>query len=330
MVLGEFGASVLFSANNFQRRTVKRNLLPITAGYVTAYEPTSSDIVFTHSVFAQCFLPLRKLRNNAKSFEVRHGNASIAIDAGRLINPETGELELQDVPYGSAARLALAHIHNHVIRSGSLDEAQTVPMGDSLRSFFRRYRLKVSGQNGKQIIRQVQNIASAHITIGLWQNNQALQLNVPTVAEKIKFWVEKDERQRTFWQPEMILNRRYAETVRERAVPLDMRAMIGLYEKPRAMDLFVWLSYRLPLVKDKRGVFIPYAGPNGLQGVFGNTIAQGNKFRQEFIASLKVVHEWYPEARISFDDKGIRLFPSPSPIPSFGSRAKGGSMFFLD
>ncbi len=309
---------------------MKRKTLPLTADYVRAYKPTNSDIVFTHSVFAQCFLPLRKLRNGAKTYEVKHGNASIAIDAGRVINPNTGKLELQDVPYGAAARLAMAHIHNHAIRAGSLDEAQTVPMGDSLREFFRRYRLKVSGQNGKQIVRQVQNIASAHITIGLWKDNQALQLNVSTIAEHIKFWLEKDERQRSFWQPEMILNRRYAETVRERAVPLDMRAMIGLYEKPRAMDIFVWLSYRLPLVKDKRGTFIPYHGPNGLQGVFGNTISQENKFRQELKAALLDVHKWYPDAHIAIEDKGIRLFPSPSPVPSFGARGKGGSMFFLD
>jgi len=79
-----------------------------------------------------------------------------------LLNPATGDLEIQDVPYGSASRLVLAHIHNHIVRAGSLDAAMYIPMGDSLRRFFETYRLKVCGSNGKQIVQQVHNIAAAH------------------------------------------------------------------------------------------------------------------------------------------------------------------------
>lgn len=306
------------------------NLMDITAENVTSFAPASKDITFTHSVFAQCFLPLRKLRNDAKSYEIKHGNASLAIDAGRLLDPKTGDLVRQDVPHGSAARVVLAHIHNHVIRSKSADEAQEIPMGDSLREFFKAYRLNISGQNGKQITRQINNIAAAHITIGMWKNDHAKQVNVPTLAEEINFWLEKDEHQRTLWQPSMVLNRRYVETIRERAVPLDMRALIGLYEKPRAMDVFTWLSYRLPLVKQKSGVFIPFFGDNGLHGVFGTSIKNKRMFKSEFIKTLEEIALWYPDARLTIEDQGIRLYHSPSPIPPEHSLSAGRSLFFVD
>jgi hypothetical protein len=303
-------------------------LLDLTASNVATFAATRDDIAFTHSVFAQCFLPLRKLRNDAKRYEVRHGNASLLIKAGDLINPETKEYEEQDIPCGAAARIAFAHIHNHIIRAGSMDEAQEVPMGESLRNFFKTYRLKISGQNGKQIIKQIHNIAAAHISIGVWNDTQIKQVNIPTLAEEINFWLEKDERQRTLWQPSMILNRRYVETIRERRVPLDMRALIGLYEKPRAMDIFTWLSYRLPLVKSNSGVFIPFFGDSGLHGVFGNTVKDPHKFKQLFTQALHDAHKYYPDARLSIEEQGIRIYNSPSPIAAGHSINKEKSLFF--
>ena len=303
--------------------------LDITAANVSAFVPTRHDIAFTHSVFAQCFLPLRKLGKGAKSYETRHGKASIAIDAGRFLNPKTGALELQDVPYGSAARIGLAHINNHVIRARSLDEAQEVPMGESLRDFFRNHRLTYGGKNGNQIRKQIANISAARMTIGIWQDNQAKQINVPTLAEEIDFWLENDK-QPSLWQPTMILNRRYVETIRERRVPLDMRALIGLYEKTRAMDIFTWLSYRLPSVEKKTGVFIPYFGEDGLHDIFGQSVSSPRKFRQVFHQSLREACAYYPDARVSPERDGIRVFNSLSPVPPEHSISQGKSIFFVD
>ena len=305
-----------------------RNLVDITPSNLITFAPTKQDIAFSHPVFVQCFLPLRKPKGDATTYEVEHGRVSLAIDAGRVIDPNTGQLVRQEIPYGSAARLILAHINNHVVRSSSLDEAQEVPMGDSLRQFFRDYRLKVSGQNGKQIIKQVQNLASARITIGMWQDNQARQVNVPTLADKIDFWLEKNDHQRSLWQPTMTLNREYVQSIKERPVPLDMRCMVGLYEKPRLMDIFSWLSYRLPSIKEKRGVFIPLYGENGLHSIFGKGIKEKRRFKQAFIEALKEIHNWYPEAHIQLEENGIRLFYSPPPIPPSHTIDHGKSFFF--
>jgi hypothetical protein len=59
---------------------------------VTFIEPGNDDVTYTHAVFAQCFLPIRKLPNGGKFYEVRHGRAALLIDAGRLLNPADGRL----------------------------------------------------------------------------------------------------------------------------------------------------------------------------------------------------------------------------------------------
>jgi hypothetical protein len=94
-------------------RPSKERLLEV----VTYVEPGSDDVTFTHAVFAQCFLPIRKLPKSQKLYEVRHGRAALAVLAGALLEPASKRFVAMDIPSGSAARVALAHINNHIIRS---------------------------------------------------------------------------------------------------------------------------------------------------------------------------------------------------------------------
>ena len=287
---------------------------------VTCVEPGSDDVTFTHAVMAQCFLPLRKLPAGEKFYEVRHGRAALVIDAGRLLNPATTRFEQMDVPSGSAARIALAHINNHVIRAKSLTDAMQVPMGESLRDFMDYQGVRICGSNGKELTRQIHNLAAARITLGVWNGERARQINTQ-IADAIDFWLEKDRRQRTLWQPVMRVSEQYAAAVREHCVPHDMRALIGLYENTRAMDIYVWLAYRLPRVRERTDVLVRF---DDLKPVFGAGIGEPRKFRQLFKQSLRRALAWYPIGRVGIEKEGIRLFQSPSPVPIDCARSPYG------
>lgn len=278
---------------------------------VTCVLPGSDDVTYTHAVFAQCFLPLRKLPKVQKFYEVQHGRASLAIVAGGLLNPRTKHIVQMDVPSGSAARIALAHINNHLIRSKSLDEALMVPMGESLRDYMEYQGINVCGPNGKEIALQIHNLAAAHVMLGVWSGDHARQINTQ-ITDAIDFWLEKDRRQRTLWQPVMQVSERYAAAVREHCVPHDMRALIGLYKDTRAMDIYVWLAYRLPRVPARHDLFIRY---DDLKPIFGTGVHELRKFRQLFKLSLRQAVMWYRDARVGVEPEGIRLFRSPSPVP---------------
>lgn len=288
-------------------RPTKDRLLEV----VTCVEPGSEDVTYTHAVFAQCFLPLRKLPKVQKVYEVRHGRATLAVVAGVLLDPRTRGVVHMDVPSGSAARIALAHINNHLIRSKGLEDALTVPMGESLRDFMDYHGLTIAGTTGKEIVRQIHNLAAARITLGIWSEEHARQINTQ-IAEAIDFWLEKDRRQRTLWQPLMQVSESYAKAVREHCVPHDIRALIGLYENTRAMDIYVWLTYRLPRVPVRHDLFIRY---DDLKPIFGTGVRDTYKFRQVFKRSLRGALAWYRTARVGIEPEGIRLFHSPSPVP---------------
>lgn len=289
--------------------------------------PFSGDISYTHPVLAQCSLPMRN-KAGRKEWNVRHGNVLLNVQAGRVAIDENRNMIDCDVPYGSAARIAMFHINNHIVRAGSLDEAINVDLGQSFRKYCSKYNLPVSGQNAKQIQKQMVNIAQARLTLGVFGENRTKTINIPTVASEIDFWLETDERQGTLWKPTLTVNPQYAMTVRERSVPQDMRAVIALYENTGAIDVYVWLAYRLPQSIPVKGVFIPFDGKNGLHGIFGSGIADKYKFRQAFKGWLLLAIKYYPDARVNWEDSGIRIFHSPSPVLPDSPQQK--SLFFFD
>jgi hypothetical protein len=141
------------------------------------------------------------------------------------------------------------------------------------------------------------------------------------IADAIDFWLERDRRQRTLWQPVMRVSDRYAEAIREHCVPHDMRALVGLYGNTRAMDIYTWLTYRLPRVKERANVLVRF---DDLKPIFGSGVRDSYKFRQAFKAALREAMRWYPVGRVEVGKEGLRLFNSPSPVPVDLSRSPYG------
>jgi hypothetical protein len=110
----------------------------------------------------------------------------------------------------------------------------------------------------------------------------------------------------------MRVSDRYAEAIREHCVPHDMRALVGLYGNTRAMDIYTWLAYRLPRVKERADVFVRF---DDLKPIFGAGVKDGYKFRQVFKKALREAMRWYPVGRVGVEKEGLRLFQSPSPVP---------------
>ena len=76
-----------------------------------------------------------------------------------------------------------------------------------------------------------------------------------------------------------------------------------------AMDIYSWLSYRL--FSAKKASLIPW---ELLAAQFGNQTKETWKFKQQFTAKLTIVKIVYRSARFSVQDKGLLIFPSPSPL----------------
>lgn len=267
------------------------------------------DIGYTHPVFVQCFLPTRHTEKNRDRWQTDCGRMSLVIRAGELANPDKPhEFKNCIVPAGPKARFIIDYVNDHL---QCHPETDVVNMGDSLRAAMEALNLKVSGTNGAALKREAENFAASEITIAGWFDNEVIQEG-GKVAPRMRFWLEKDPRQRSIWQPEMTVSAEYARAIRngDRLAPFVRPAMVALQHDVRAMDIHRWLVYRLrkPL---PRPVPIP---AKALHAVFGQDIEELFKFWQSFKRSLAAARKHYPQANIEVKGDCIILHNSPALI----------------
>jgi Plasmid encoded RepA protein len=276
---------------------------------ITGEAIRSEDIAYTHSLFLQCFMPIRHNAKNRQQWEAGNRNAKLLIRAGILIKPNSpGTFKNCIVPAGPKARLILAYINDYAYRHNT----PVIPLGDSMRQAMQRMEIAIGGANAKELQRELENLAAADMLIGVWTPDGSAHQHKTAIAEELSFWIEKDLRQGTFWQQEMTLSPTYFGSLKgPHMAPLHWPAYIALQSKPRAMDIFAFLQYRLrnPL----KAPAILHVSI--LHAMFGQDIKDRKSFWQRFKQSLVEALKWYPTARVEILNDAIKLYNSPPLIP---------------
>jgi hypothetical protein len=214
------------------------------------------------------------------------------------------------VPAGPKARLLITYINDYAFRH----KTPRIPLGDSLRDAMHKMDVPVGGKNGKELHRELENIAAAEINLGLWAaDGSSAHHHRTSVAEEMSFWMEKDAQQRTLWQPEMLLSAQYFRSLCAggHIAPLHWEAYIALQHNARAMDIFTFLSYRLR--KPLQQPVLLHASV--LHAMFGRDIKLLKHFWPEFLKALREALKWYPSVRLEILDDAIKLYSSPPLIP---------------
>ena len=290
-------------------------LPPITADSLVEdleldpWDTEHDRIVYHHSIMMMCFLPQKRLPPAQREYIVRHGRAALRIEAGALIDPGVvGEFRSLPVPFGTRARMILPYINASALRN----QSRTVDMGRSLRAFMGRLGLSFDGRRGRVLTEQVEALAAAHLMLGVWNASDGRShAHLATIADEVSFWIERDARQRSLWEPEMTLSQRYYDAITERPVPLDMVHLVQLSRSPRRMDLYAWLTYRTALIRSGRKVHVPLSA---LQPVFAPDVAELRFFKLRLREDLRAVGRIYPAFRARVEGDLIVLEHSPPPV----------------
>jgi len=268
------------------------------------------DIGYTHPVFLQCFMPIRHNAANTQRWQTDCGRASLVLRAGELIKPGSQNTFKQcSVPAGPKARIINAYISDYALRH----KTPLIPLGDSMRQAMDRMNMPIGGANGKELKRELENFAAAEITLGVWSEDGTAHQEQSKVARRLSFWIDKDQNQRTLWQPEMTLSNDYYQALvdGDRMAPIYWPAMIGLQSNPRAMDLHSFLVYRLR-GRLKNPVLLH---SKVLHAMFGKDVRLLKHFWSRFKVALTEAHKWYPNARVEVLNDAIKLHDSPALIP---------------
>jgi len=266
-------------------------------------ECTPDTVEYLHSVLCQVGLP--RAKTSERFFERSNGRTSIAIEAGRL--HKAGKWVEMPLPYGAKPRLALLHISSEAVRTRS----GHIEIGESLRDFLQTLGLTTDGYSYAAMKHQMENLAACRMLLGMSTPTKDITIETKPI-EHFEAWLHSDGEQRSMWPGYLELSARFLDTLLDHAVPLNPAAIHGLQKSALALDVYTWLAHRLCRVRKEGGVKLSWAN---LRQQFGQEYACSKDFKKEFKAALTKVYAVYPDARISDEAGGLRLYSSPPPVP---------------
>ena len=283
---------------------IQQRLLDLATDIATA---SPEDLTFQHSILCQTALPASRQADEVRRYTHRQGRALLELEAGRALNPHTGQFEDLPLPYGVKARLLLMHLNSEAVRR----QSPIIPVEDTMTAFFRRLMGRTQdGRQSKMLKAQLSALAAAQFRIGVTNGEQALQIDTKVVGA-FNLWFEKDDSQRVLWPSTLKLSLDYFESLTRFAVPLDERAIAALAHSAIALDVYCWLAQRLHRIPDSKPQLVPWPA---LHEQFGQGYGRLRKFREFFLAILPQIKAVYSAANFSIDERGMTLSHSTPPV----------------
>ena len=297
----------------------------------------SAEILYQHSVLCQTCMPYRD--PGGEKIWLRHnGNIRLELQAGRVLDPNLDEVVDVGLPFGPKPRLVFYHLNAEAMRT----QSPVVALEDSLTAFVKRtLKLDGGGRTIRSVKDQLNRLAAADFRFYVKYQDHAVTVK-GTVIEGLDLWVSKDERQRVLWPSVVQFSQRYFQSLLAHAVPLNENAVAKLSHSAMGLDIYTWLAQRLHRVSPSKPALVPWVS---LYEQFGHGYKRIRDFRRVFVRTLKFVKIVYHEAagarrprrprtgpggpvaaaapgdgdgfcaRLVPDDKGLRLWNSPPPVP---------------
>ena len=278
---------------------------------VALEEPVPS---FLHSALCAMSLPVRRPADETAPIIRQDGQYTLAITPRPVLQRINGQQQMSilGVPYGSLPRLVLIHIMTEAVRTRS----RRIVLGSSFTDWMRRMGFKsisYGPRGSATLIREQLDRLLACEWMIRWDNqNEKGDQEFAVKEVKLTNEYAGTNGKNGGFSREILLTEGFFDHLREHAVPLDENAVRQLRDSATSLDLYTWLSYRLPRIAKNRPTLLSW---NQLAVHFGNDGANIRKFRQTIRDSWeRQVSAVYPEAKAEFDTAAIRLYASPAPL----------------
>ena len=216
------------------------------------------------------------------------------------------------VPYGAAARLLLIHMASEAIKTNS----PTVEMGAGVTAFMRRIGVTVGGKNVKLYREQFKRLSLCRLTFFEKFAKHTLVENGTFIKRALI-----DDEGGMEWQSLVELDDIFYRSLQKHPLPLLESAIHQLSGSSLALDIYIFLSYRLHVLDKPTLITWP-----GLHSQFGGNFNALKTFKQHFRMPFNQATAAYPQARVVLDDKGLLMNPSDSPIKPI---SKSGRLHLL-
>src|SRR3712207_682652 len=268
---------------------------------------------FSYSGLCLTSLPHRRL-DDGEAWERTVGPLTLIVEPGR-IKLGSGPARMMGVPYGARARLILIYLQTQAVVTNNRE----VSLGRSMREWMGRMGLSVGGETAAGLREQARRIATCTMrftwgadgTSGARDGGSTMMSNERIIKSGLFFHesAKGDGRQESLFEDRVLLDADFFEQLRRHPVPLRDAAIQQLKDSSTALDIYVWLAFRLHHL-DRR---VPI-GWKDLYQQFGAGYQHLWRWRPRFVDALGEAVAAYPEARVDVEDSHIVLHPSPPPV----------------
>lgn len=282
-----------------------RNLVEVVAAYMSDED---SGLGFAYSGWAHCALPHKRLADDAP-WGIVSDKIKLMVEPGRrqvIGHDDTQTFEFIGVPFGSHARLILLYLQTEALRTRSRE----VELGSSMRAWLARVGIPPGGMTGKSVRDQAERLSRCKLTFDITTGTRSSGLVQQTIVDKALF-IEANEggRQHRLFLETAMLSEGFFEQLQKHPVPLEEAAIKALSNNAPALDVYLWLAYRLHALKSDKLVTW-----TALKAQFGTGFAKLYHFKNKFPGTLGLAGGVYPEAKLDVTEAGVILKPSRPPV----------------
>lgn len=263
----------------------------------------ANELAFMSKCFIQATLP-HSDPGKVEGWGRRSGDYSLSIQPGGYIDDD-GKWVNAGIPYGSIPRLILAWLNAEVLKTGSRE----LSLGKSFSEYLRKLGYGTTGGVKGDMTRvrnQSQRLFSSKISMMYKGPGKMTVANAVLADYAEYFWDPLRPEQQSFWESKLVLSEQFFKVLKSAPVPLDWRILKALKQSPMALDLYMWLSYRMFSLKKPQKI-----NWETLSVQFGSDYKSIRHFRAKVRDNLHKIKAVWQDLNVELsDDKALTIFPS--------------------
>lgn len=259
------------------------------------------EVGYTYSAWCLAGLPHRE-HPAGERWLIGTDYAQLLVRPGVQVMDD-GTSEELSVPSGTLARLILIDWQTEAFETGSRE----ISMGSNPNALLTRLGLTRGGPVSRKVADQLERLCRCAIDFKFGNDREAGIVN-ERLVEAFHYTTTEDPRTRrqTRMIERVVLSEDFYHELRRHPIPVDRAAIKDIQSSPRAIDIYLWLAFRLHALQAETVV-----SWSALWRQFGRE-KKLKAFRSEFKEPLALAA--YRAARVTVVDKGLLLAPSPAPI----------------
>jgi hypothetical protein len=182
-----------------------------------------------------------------------------------------------------------------------------IELGRSMNEWLDRMGLSTGGKTYNDIREQANRISACNLTF-YWNDTHTESFEKDNIV-KGGIQLRGNDVQGRLWLDTVRLSDTFFRALQAHPVPIWEPALRAISNKSMAIDIYVWLAYRLHSLTKPMPV-----SWNAMHEQFGAGFESIRSFKQSFKKSLEFALAVYPDANVDVTEKGLILYNSRSPI----------------